>query len=133
MGVRERRAVIGGFCLLGEIMARFLPVRLPASVWGIVLLFTAFTINLFKPESIQKTADFLLANMSLFFLPPAVAIIDQFDLLKQAVIRFFIVSVLSTIITFLVTYAVVYWVRVFIRIITGKKDEASAGASEELL
>jgi putative effector of murein hydrolase LrgA (UPF0299 family) len=96
-------------------MARLLPVKLPASVWGIVLLFIALLIKLFKPHTIEKTADFLLSNMGLFFLPPAIAIIEQFDLLHPVVFQFFIVAILATVLTFLATYTVVYLVRLLFR------------------
>jgi holin-like protein len=111
MNILKQFAIILAFCLAAEIPARLLPVKLPAGVWGIVILFTAFSVKILEPKSIDQTSRWLLANMGLFFLPPAIAIINQFDLLKSAVVRFFIAGIVTTVITFLITYSTVYIVR----------------------
>ena len=111
MDVLKQFAIILVFCLAGETAARLLPVKLPAGVWGLMLLFIAFSLKMLRPKTIEKTANFLLANMALFFLPPAIAIVEHFDILRSAVVRFSIVALLTTIITFLVTYATVWFVR----------------------
>ena len=114
MNILKQCAIVLAFCLAGEIPARLLPVKLPAGVWGVVILFIAFSIKMVEPKSIYQTSRWLLANMGLFFLPPAIAIINQFELLKSAVVRFFIVGIVTTVITFLITYGTVYIVRAII-------------------
>jgi holin-like protein len=111
MTILKQLSVIFAFCLAGEILARCLPVRLPASVWGLVLLFTAFCVKLYTPAAIGQTADWLMANMGLFFLPPALAIVEQYGILKPAIFRFLIVALVTTVLTLLVTFFTVYLVR----------------------
>ncbi|MDR2509303.1 MAG: CidA/LrgA family protein [Spirochaetaceae bacterium] len=113
MNILKQLAIILVFCLMGEALARALPLKLPAGVWGIALLFTAFSVKLLSPKTIEKTSNYLLSNMGLFFLPPAVAIVEQFELLRSVIVRFAAVAVLTTVITFLVTYGTVSLARRF--------------------
>ena len=51
--------IILGFTLAGEALQRIIPLPIPASVWGIALLFTALCLKLIKVEQVKETAAFL--------------------------------------------------------------------------
>ncbi len=93
--------IILSVCFVGELLSKVVP--LPASVLSMVLLFLLLLLKWIKPRQIEKFGDFLLKNMAFFFIPAGVAIMEQFDLLKNYLAPFLAICFITTIITFLVT------------------------------
>jgi len=60
-----------------------------------------------KLEKIENAANFLLLNMTLFFMPPTVKIIDSYDLLEKDLVKIIIIIVISTFLTMGITGKVV--------------------------
>ena len=87
-------------CLVGELVAQVLPFPFPSSVIAMVLLFLLLCSKVIKPYHIQGKTDFLLKNMAFFFIPAGVGILENFDALRQSLLPFLLVCVLTTIITF---------------------------------
>lgn len=82
---------------MGEILNRLLPVPVPASVYGMLLLLICLCAGIIKLEQIQESADFLLAIMPLVFVAPGVALMESFGLMKDSIVGIFVVSIVSTI------------------------------------
>ena len=78
---------------LSELIAGFLP----GSVIGMVLLFLSLRTGLVRPESIREVAVFLTGNMTVFFLPAMIGIMELWGLLKVDLVGWLIVIVISTI------------------------------------
>ncbi|MEA4854156.1 MAG: CidA/LrgA family protein [Christensenella sp.] len=95
--------IILAVCLAGEGLSLILPVPIPASVTSMILLFVLLLVKIIKTRHIEKFADFLLKNMAFFFIPAGVAIIEQFDLLKDNLVPFLLICCISTFVTFFVT------------------------------
>lgn len=71
------------FLIFGESISRLSGLPIPGNVIGMLLIAGALRFNLVKLESVKHTADFLIKNMILFFVPPSVAIMLYFDQLKE--------------------------------------------------
>lgn len=104
MALLAQLALIFGFCLAGEVVARLLPFTLPASVIGLVLLLTALKSGLLKLRQIENAAGFLTANMAFFFLPSAVNILSQYHLIRGALGRLLLICIISTAFVFCAAY-----------------------------
>ena len=104
MKILKQIGVIFAFSYAGEVLAYILPVTVPSSVLGMMLLLAALRSGILKPEWIGETADFLSANMAFFFLPVAVNILESYSLFAGAMVRLLIVCVTSTLLTFGATY-----------------------------
>lgn len=63
-------------CLLGEILAHVLPLPVPASVYGLVLLLAALKLGIFKLEQVKVAGNFLTGILPLLFVPAAVGVMD---------------------------------------------------------
>lgn len=100
MNILKQLAIILGIAFLGEVIAALLPFAFPSSVIAMVLLFVLLLTKEIKVQSIQDIGDFLLKNMSLFFLPAAVGILEHASLLRQTLLPFILVCVLTLVITF---------------------------------
>ncbi len=68
--------VIMIFVFLGELCGYFIPFPIAGSVYGLVLLFLALCFHIIKLEWVADIADWTHGIMALFFVVPAVAIID---------------------------------------------------------
>ena len=51
--------IILGFTLAGEALQRIIPLPIPASVYGLALLFTALCLKVVKVEQVKATGAFL--------------------------------------------------------------------------
>lgn len=90
-------------CLAGQYIASLLPMPFPGSVMSMVILFILFLLNWAKPQKLSEVNDFFLNNMSFFFVPSAVSILTQFELIKNNIVQILIICVVSLIVTFAVT------------------------------
>ena len=73
--------IILSFTLAGEALQRLLPFPIPASVYGLLLLFAALCMGLVKVEQVKKTGNFLSSLLPVLFVGPTVAIAEQWDLI----------------------------------------------------
>lgn len=86
------------FAFLGELLHHFIPLPIPASIYGIVLLFLALETKILKVSDIKETSSFLIAIMPLMFLPPAVGVIESWNLLRETWFPYVVVTLISTIV-----------------------------------
>ena len=64
--------IIGGISLAGELLNYLLPLPVPASVYGMLLLLICLCTKVIKLDQIQETADFMLVAMPLVFVGPGI-------------------------------------------------------------
>ena len=84
MGARESFAVkylfqfmiILVFVFLGELCEFLIPLPIAGSIYGLLLLFVALCVGLVKLSWVADVADWFHSVMALFFVAPAVAVID---------------------------------------------------------
>ena len=67
--------------LVGEGISNVFHLPVPGSIIGLVLLFLALQFKLLRLRHISMVGNFLLANMTILFLPPAVGIMDKFQII----------------------------------------------------
>lgn len=98
--------IILGFTLAGEALQRLLPLPIPASVWGIALLFLALTFGLVKLERVKDAAGFLTSILPVLFVAPAVGIVDNWALIRPQLIPILLILLATTTLTFGISGAV---------------------------
>ena len=91
---------ITGFTLVGELLQRLVPLPIPASVYGLVLLFAALCFGVIKLEQVKDAGGFLISILPILFVSPAVGILENWGMIRSAVIPMFLLALLSTITTF---------------------------------
>jgi holin-like protein len=85
------------FLAAGECLSVLMGHFVPGSVVGMMLLFIALTTKVIKPHRIEKVAHFLTGNMTIFFIPAVMGIIDLWGVIKMSWLGWLGVIVLSTI------------------------------------
>ena len=76
--------IIIAFSFMGELLHYCLPLPIPASIYGIVLLFMALELKWIKVKDIRETSSFLIAVMPVMFIPAAVGLIDSWSAISNA-------------------------------------------------
>lgn len=78
---------VGGFILFSKLMnalAGVLELPVPGGILGIAVLFLLLQTKVIKVEWIDIGAKWLLAEMLLFFIPPAVGMMEHGDLIRES-------------------------------------------------
>ena len=77
MKILRQSAIIAAVCAVAELIKYLLPLPIPASVYGLILMLLALLTGLIKPEQISTVADFFISIMPVLFIAPTVALITQ--------------------------------------------------------
>lgn len=88
--------IIGGISFISEVLYVLLPLPVPASVYGLIILLVLLLTGVVKAEQIEDTADFLLKIMPLLFIGPSVGLLQAADAVKGQVLPLVAMCVLST-------------------------------------
>lgn len=83
---------------LGEILHFVLPFPVPASIYGMVLLFLALELKIIRLSDVRETGKFLIEIMPIMFIPAGVGVLDAWGILKPHLIPIVIIMVVSTIV-----------------------------------
>lgn len=101
------------FIILSYLMNRLVEVlhwSVPGSILGLALVFVLLQLKLIKLEWIDLGAKWLLAEMLLFFIPPAAGMIQYKTLLLGSGFRILLVVVVSTIMVMLCAGLLAEWI-----------------------
>ena len=106
------------FSFLGELLHLVLPLPVPASVYGLLLLLAALCAGVVKTEQIQETSKFLIEIMPVMFIPAAVGLLTVWEVLQPIWVPVIVITILTTVLVMAVTGLVTQSV-----IRSGKKGE----------
>lgn len=98
--------IIIAFSFVGELLHAFIPLPIPASIYGIVLLFLALELKWLKVRDIRETSGFLIAVMPVMFIPAAVGLMDSWHAIADKWVSYVVVTVVST----FIVMAIAGWV-----------------------
>ena len=111
------------FSAAGEILHWLIPLPVPASVYGLALLFLCLLTGTVKLSQIEETADFLLQIMPALFVAAAVGLMSIAGLIWDSLLPLLLIVTASTVAVMGVTG------RTAQRMI--RKREERQGASDE--
>lgn len=88
--------IIIAFSFVGELLHFLIPLPVPASIYGIVLLFTALEKRWLKVKDIRETSGFLIAVMPVMFIPAAVGLMDSWGVIASKWPQYIVITVATT-------------------------------------
>ncbi len=92
---------------VGILLSKILHLPLPGTIVSLLLLFLMLQFKVLKLEKIENAGNFLLLNMTIFFMPPTVKIIDSYELLEKDLFKIIVIIIVSTFLTMGITGKVV--------------------------
>ena len=85
------------FSFIGEVLHSLIPIQVPASIYGLVLLFIALLTGIIQLPQVKEAAKYLIEIMPLMFIPAGVGLLESWGDLKSILIPVLILLVASTI------------------------------------
>ncbi len=82
----------------GEILKEVIPFPVPASIYGMIILFTCLSLGIIKEEQVSGASNFLVEIMPVMFIPAAAGLIDSWGILKPVLLPVSVITVVSTIV-----------------------------------
>ena len=95
--------IILGITFIGEVLNYILPLPVPASIYGLVIMLTLLCTGVLKVKEVREVSSFLLEVMPVMFIPAAAGIIKQWSYIKPILIPCIIVMIFVTIVVMAVT------------------------------
>lgn len=83
------------FALAGEALSLLIPIAIPGSVIGMVLLFFALHFGWLEMEKVADVGNFLTSNMAIFFVPAGVGLMSHLNILASIWGRLLIIIFIS--------------------------------------
>ena len=111
---------------LGELLKHIIPLSIPASIYGMLLLFLALEFKILKVSDIKETSNFLIEIMPLMFVPAGVGLLDSWGALQPIWIQVVVITLISTVVVMGVSGSITQFV-----IRKGKKKEEGRGGKGE--
>lgn len=85
------------FCFLGEILHEVLPLPVPASIYGLVLLLAALKLGIVRLDQVKEVGNFLTGIFPLLFVPAAVGVMELWVQLGEMAIPILIAIIPVTV------------------------------------
>lgn len=95
--------ILYGFYLLGEFIVSLLHIKFPGSIVGLLLLWICLYMKWLNIKIVMDGANFLIAFLTLFFIPSTVGIVKYPELLTTDGLLLVLGVIISTILAFIFT------------------------------
>ena len=98
MNILKQITIIMFVTLIGVILNKLIPLPIPASIYGLVIMFLILWFGWLKVESVRSVSIFLIEIMPLMFISPSVMLIKTWPTVKPFALSAVIICCLSTVI-----------------------------------
>lgn len=82
---------------IGEVLNHFIPLPVPASIYGIIILFLALELKIIKLDAIKDVGKFLIEIMPVMFIPAAVGLMTSWNILKPSLLAYGAITLITTV------------------------------------
>ena len=89
--------IIIAISFLGELLRSLIPLPIPASIYGLVLMLLALQTRVIALDKVKYTAKLLIEIMPLMFIPAAVELMESWVVLKDILVPVIIITLVSTV------------------------------------
>lgn len=97
------------FSFLGELLRSLIPLPIPASIYGMVLLFLSLSGKLIRLEDIREGGSFLVSLFPVLFVAPIVSLMDCWGDIRSRLLPIGLILILSSVVCFFVSGRVTQW------------------------
>ena len=110
---------------IGELLNYLIPLPVPASIYGLVLMFLCLQLRVFRLEDVRDTALFLIEIMPLMFIPGAVGLLESWGVLRPIWAPVLAITVVTTVAVMAATGRITQGI-----VRMGQKKEGGEAANE---
>lgn len=87
--------VIIGITFVGELLKYMLPLPIPASIYGMVIMFIGLMTGAIKLDAVKDVGKFLIEIMPIMFIPAGVGLMSSWSVLKPLLLPVSIITVVT--------------------------------------
>jgi len=95
--------IIFGCLAVGELIVWLTDLGIPSSIIGMLLLAALLQLKAIKLDWVKGISDFLIGNLGFFFVPPGVALMLYFDIIRAELLPIVVATVISTVLVLVST------------------------------
>jgi holin-like protein len=82
---------------LGEALRVLIPLPVPASIYGLLLMLLALRLGIVRLEQVRGAGRFLIEIMPVMFIPAAVGLLESWQALRPIWMQVIAVTLISTV------------------------------------
>lgn len=121
MKYAKQFTIIALISLIGEGLNALIPLPIPASIYGVVILFLCLETKIIPLDAVRETGKFLVSLMQIMFIPATVGLIDTWGVFAPNLAAYTVIIIVSTFLVMLISGKVTQLV-ISISKKGGKKD-----------
>ncbi len=87
--------IILAISLIGEILKSVLPLPVPASIYGMVILFVLLLTGVLNLEQVRDVGRFLIEIMPVMFIPAGVGLMSSWKVLEPVLLPVSVITVIT--------------------------------------
>lgn len=99
----HQAAVLAAVTFAAELIHYFVPLPVPASIYGLVLLFLLLKSGMLKLRDVEDVGNLLLELMPLILVPASVSFVTALDTIRAMLLPVLIMGFLGTLLVLFVT------------------------------
>ena len=103
MDILRQFGIIIALAFAGEILHVLIPLPIPASIYGILLLFLFLRKKLLHVIQVRETVHFLIETMPIMFVPAAAGLIDAWALIRPRLFPYLLIILVSLLVVMVVS------------------------------
>lgn len=102
--------IILAVTFIGEILHAVIPLPVPASIYGMLLMLGGLTTKVIPLDMVKEAGGFLIEIMPLMFIPPAAGLLISWAQLREVFVPVAVITVVTTVLVMAVTGRVTQFV-----------------------
>ncbi len=88
--------IIAFISLIGEVLNHLIPLPIPASIYGVVIMFICLETKIIPLEAVRDVGKFLVSLMQIMFIPATVGLIDTWDVFAPNWLAYTVIIIVTT-------------------------------------
>ncbi len=96
-------AIIIVITFMGEALNQIIPLPIPASIYGLIIMLIALSTKLLPLDKVKDVGKMLIQTMPIMFIPAGVGLITAWDKLSPIILPVVVITFISTIVVLIVS------------------------------
>ena len=88
---------------VGEVLHALIPLPIPASIYGLVLMLICLITRLIPEQKVAAVSDFLIGIMPVMFIPSAVGLMGYWESVKPILLALIIITAVVNVVVFAIS------------------------------
>lgn len=97
MKILKQFLIIISVSFAGEVLHAVLPLPVPASIYGLMLMLALLMLKIVTPERISETSSFLLEAMPVMFIPAGAGVVTMWGTILPIFAPMLVVMTVGTV------------------------------------